>query len=627
MGRELWQRTRLSIGAEDFPSRAIKSIMRRESPPRTIEDIDSMTMSAGEAKAVASGNPDVLKAVTLKNTINKLQMLKASDLDAKVRAREQLRVLPIQITNFKENINKMEKDAAHVGKTPDKFSIVVGGKQFDKRDDAGQRLIETLNGIEQDGSKADIAQYRDFQLSGKHGLEGYYLTIAHPATSYNYQTSVLPFVVDKDGKRKVSSEISPSGILQRVDLKLAAIPKTLEQAKHDLTQAEANKRTYQEQQDKPFEQQERLAKMEAELERIEQKLQGKQVSEEPITEDISAEEIGGKPAEYHFAAKEPEIGEAPKAEVGEMKAVEKQAENIIETAEVIPTPANVKPLVESELPIPKDMPKKVTPAPEVTRGEVYDKQFAEAMTQNAKREKEYANLTERHAVERDAIKNRPRTERLELAAKQQEEIEAFRAESTLLKGVTPPVTEAGTPDAEETEEQLRERILKEQFPKRKIQETTKPKKESKPKIDKKVRQVEAKVKAAKPQHEIKKLSKEGKKLTKRLAKPHIPTKKSLRLAHSMRTPQARALDESRAHSLTIEPSSPKVKLWMRNQGLADIRGIDTLRLRTPKLPQPPRQRTPKTRPTQRISQGMYLTKSGGFTRRPKGRLVYRVRRR
>ena len=80
--------------AIEAKSKAIKAIMRRSAPPRAIEDIDSFTMSASEAKAVASGDPDVLKDVTLKNSITRFQMLRSSWVDARVRANDQLRQLP-----------------------------------------------------------------------------------------------------------------------------------------------------------------------------------------------------------------------------------------------------------------------------------------------------------------------------------------------------------------------------------------------------------------------------------------------------------------------------------------------------------------------------------------------------
>src|SRR3990172_13180279 len=106
--------------AIEAKSKAIKSIMRRDNPPRDIEDIDSFTMSAGEAKAIASGNPDVLKMATLKNDIARLRMLRASHTDAKVRAQEQLSMIPAAISTIKGNIANMEKDE-HLAKPTEEF--------------------------------------------------------------------------------------------------------------------------------------------------------------------------------------------------------------------------------------------------------------------------------------------------------------------------------------------------------------------------------------------------------------------------------------------------------------------------------------------------------------------------
>src|ERR1035437_9000979 len=100
--------------------------MRRSAPPRAIEDIDSFTMSAGEAKAVASGNPDVLKAVTLKNGVNRLQMIRSSYLDSKIRAHSQLKLIPELIRVTKQDAEKLEKDSKLVKEDP-KFSIRING--------------------------------------------------------------------------------------------------------------------------------------------------------------------------------------------------------------------------------------------------------------------------------------------------------------------------------------------------------------------------------------------------------------------------------------------------------------------------------------------------------------------
>ena len=49
----------------------------------------------------------------------------------------------------------------------------------------------------------------------------------------------------------------------------------------------------------------------------------------------------------------------------------------------------------------------------------------------------------------------------------------------------------------------------------------------------------------------------------------------LQRIHAGRSPQSRAMDESQPHSLTIDADSLKSKNWISDQGLADIKGIDT----------------------------------------------------
>jgi len=55
----------------------------------------------------------------------------------------------------------------------------------------------------------------------------------------------------------------------------------------------------------------------------------------------------------------------------------------------------------------------------------------------------------------------------------------------------------------------------------------------------------------------------------------IPSISELRAVHAQRRPQSIIMDEGQSHKVTIAPSSPRVKSWMRDQGVADVEGIDT----------------------------------------------------
>lgn len=67
----------------------------------------------------------------------------------------------------------------------------------------------------------------------------------------------------------------------------------------------------------------------------------------------------------------------------------------------------------------------------------------------------------------------------------------------------------------------------------------------------------------------------------RVVKPKPEKKESAALSelqriHTGRSPQSRAMDEGQPHKVTIDVTSPKVQRWMRDQGAADIKGIDTI---------------------------------------------------
>ena len=100
-------------------------------------------MSASEAKAVASGNPDVFKAVTLKNAVTRFGMLKASHTDSVIRARSKLNEIDQAVKVFKDDIDKLEKDVKLYHENA-RFDIEIKGEHFtgtdkDKMDDTARK--------------------------------------------------------------------------------------------------------------------------------------------------------------------------------------------------------------------------------------------------------------------------------------------------------------------------------------------------------------------------------------------------------------------------------------------------------------------------------------------------------
>ncbi len=135
--------------AVEVKAKAIKSIMRRNVVTRSIQDIDELTISASEAKALASGNPDVLKTVTLKNDIARLQLVQASHRDSIVRARGELTSLPMIIMEQQEALADLVNDKTLADKTQEAdFAMTLGNSNFNERSKAGEALDSILPAIE-----------------------------------------------------------------------------------------------------------------------------------------------------------------------------------------------------------------------------------------------------------------------------------------------------------------------------------------------------------------------------------------------------------------------------------------------------------------------------------------------
>ena len=72
----------------------------------------------------------------------------------------------------------------------------------------------------------------------------------------------------------------------------------------------------------------------------------------------------------------------------------------------------------------------------------------------------------------------------------------------------------------------------------------------------------------------------------------------LQAIHDSRSPRSKSADESQSNALTLEPDDPRVDIWERDPGRADVKGIDTPRKRKIKSPPKPRPKRSSNTPTQ-----------------------------
>ena len=265
--------------AIEAKARAIKSLMRRNVVSRSIEDVDSLTISASEAKALASGNPDVMKAVQLKNDINRLVLVKGSHRDGIIRAQGELQTLPLAINAQKRTIAELGKDIALTDKTQgQEFKITINNQTFSERVEAGKVMEEIITKVEkaQVSDKAQaLGMYRGFALSVGRFPLGVRLILHSPTTNAEYLST------------EIGIDASGLGAITRVENIPTSLAGKLAMSEKNLAGSEASLGTFKEQADKPFEQGERLQKMQAELADIEKRLQGNEDEEKAAAKEAA----------------------------------------------------------------------------------------------------------------------------------------------------------------------------------------------------------------------------------------------------------------------------------------------------------------------------------------------------
>lgn len=146
----------------------IAQIMTSKSPVRVADDVDETALSYSEIKALATGNPLIIEKCNLDMEVAKLNMLKASYLN-QVYALEDLvlRKYPEEITRLTERIAGYEQDvalaAAHPKAKEGFCGMVIEGKQYEEKEDAGKAIIDVCTRMT--GSDAVLlGSYRGFSM-------------------------------------------------------------------------------------------------------------------------------------------------------------------------------------------------------------------------------------------------------------------------------------------------------------------------------------------------------------------------------------------------------------------------------------------------------------------------------
>ena len=147
----------------------ISQIMTSKSPVRACEDVDDAALSYAEIKALATGNPYIKEKMDLDIQVSKLKLMKANHTSQIYRLETDIaKTYPMQIVSTKERIAGLTADLAAakpiLEKDKEEFSMVISGKEFMERKEAGTALIAACAGMKAVNTEGVVGEYQGFSL-------------------------------------------------------------------------------------------------------------------------------------------------------------------------------------------------------------------------------------------------------------------------------------------------------------------------------------------------------------------------------------------------------------------------------------------------------------------------------
>ena len=132
-------------------SKFIGQVLRGKLDVREIEDIGETSLSYGEIKAMAAGDPLLLDKAQVDADLNRLRRLSRAHDRSQDRLRWQVVSMADQKTRTENEVGRL--DAALPQRQPttaDAFTMTIGVATFDKRADAGRALQQRLAALTRD---------------------------------------------------------------------------------------------------------------------------------------------------------------------------------------------------------------------------------------------------------------------------------------------------------------------------------------------------------------------------------------------------------------------------------------------------------------------------------------------
>lgn len=174
--------------------RFISQVMTGKTPARVMEDIDEKTLTFAEVKAIATGDTRIQRRVELEGRVNEYKLLAKNHTKQRIELKQKAEeYIPRRIGAALKSVENLEADFEMVKASfQAEFSMMVGNKTFDKRQEAGEALLsEARKPINFDKK---IGEFRGFSIYPKpiDNFANQKKVVLKAGTSYELEISDSP---------------------------------------------------------------------------------------------------------------------------------------------------------------------------------------------------------------------------------------------------------------------------------------------------------------------------------------------------------------------------------------------------------------------------------------------------
>ena len=259
----------------------ISQIMTSKTPVRSAEDVDEKALSYGEIKALATGNPEILRKTELDSEVSKLKLLKQSYLSQIYDLQDKITTTyPKQIKELEEKITAYESDIEHLKQNTspnaeDFNKMIIKGTEYTDKEQAGKVLL-AICGMKQNKEDEEIGEYRGFKLM------------------LGFDALNRDFTIRMKNKASVLVHLGSDvyGNIKRLDNGLENLPKLLEEHKAELEDIKNQLEIAKVEANKPFTKEQELKEKLKELDELNIKLNIEEKEKQVLdtSDDVENEE-------------------------------------------------------------------------------------------------------------------------------------------------------------------------------------------------------------------------------------------------------------------------------------------------------------------------------------------------